>query len=493
MKHFQTFFGIIFKISVDVEDIAEENIPRNVGENVEEISLKTVSSNRASDLGTTKTSEKTLAKSDSVVNGSNFSSNSRETPDPGAPNQSEKQSSKLDPVINGSNFNSHESNSIDAKSMTSKNRALNQHPIDFKLKVVNVAKKSSNREAARLHSVDESMVRRWRKNEEKLMKTLEKEKVLQAPKSSKEVTIKPKRFRASGAGRKVTDDGLEDILYQWILDRRDEFKHVSRKGIQEKALSLSKEIGNGKPFNASRGWCCSFLKRFNLSTRQKTHQSQRLPTELVPKVVRFFRFLREYLAKNPQISEDQMVAMDETCVFLENVSNKTITKSGKFIKLKSIVLYFLISKSLLGEKTVSLLTTGHEKANITVILAASASGKKKRPFVILKGKGQAKDMKELKKRRDIDVGFSSNGWANDEIIEQWINCNFGSVFFQKRLLIWDSFRAHISDGTKKVLKQKRIDQALIPGGCTGLFQAPDVVWNKPFKVRRKVHSSQLAS
>ena len=27
----------------------------------------------------------------------------------------------------------------------------------------------------------------------------------------------------------------------------------------------------------------------------------------------------------------------------------------------------------------------------------------------------------------------------------------------------------------------KIDQAIIPGGCTKFIQAPDVVWNKPFK------------
>ena len=111
--------------------------------------------------------------------------------------------------------------------------------------------------------------------------------------------------------------------------------------------------------------------------------------------------------------------------------------------------------------------------------------------MILQGKGRAKDIKDLKARRDINLGFSSNGWANDEIIEQWISCNFGTISFQKRLLIWDSFKAHISDHTKKVLKDKRIDQALIPGGCTGIIQAPDVVWNKPFKVRLEInHFSQ---
>ena len=128
------------------------------------------------------------------------------------------------------------------------------------------------------------------------------------------------------------------------------------------------------------------------------------------------------------------------------------------------------------------MTTGHEKANITVILAASADGKKKKPFVVFKGKGKGKDLKDLKARRDIHISWSNNGWGNEEIVEEWLNYNFNDTSFLKRLLIWDAFRGHISDATKKVLKRKRIDQAVIPGGCTGLLQAPDVVWNKPFKV-----------
>ena len=31
------------------------------------------------------------------------------------------------------------------------------------------------------------------------------------------------------------------------------------------------------------------------------------------------------------------------------------------------------------------------------------------------------------------------------------------------------------------LKAKKIDTAMIPGGCTKYIQAPDVSWNKPSK------------
>ena len=39
--------------------------------------------------------------------------------------------------------------------------------LDFKLQVVEEAKKSNNRHTAREHEIDESLVRSWRKNEAK--------------------------------------------------------------------------------------------------------------------------------------------------------------------------------------------------------------------------------------------------------------------------------------------------------------------------------------
>ena len=128
--------------------------------------------------------------------------------------------------------------------------------------------------------------------------------------------------------RKVSNEALEESLYQWVIGRRDDAKVVTRKTIKLKALQLNNEFSNGKCFNASDGWCANFLKRYSLSTRQKTHQSQRLPDELVPKVVRFFKYLRCYLAEH-NIKPENLTAMDETCVFLENVSNRTISITGK--------------------------------------------------------------------------------------------------------------------------------------------------------------------
>ena len=67
--------------------------------------------------------------------------------------------------------------------------------------------------------------------------------------------------------------------------------------------------------------------------------------------------------------------MDETSVLFENPSSKTITRKG--------------------EHTVSLSTTGHEKACVSVILCATSDGKKKKPLVIFKGKGKFKIITQL--------------------------------------------------------------------------------------------------
>ena len=77
--------------------------------------------------------------------------------------------------------------------------------------------------------------------------------------------------------------------------------------------------------------------------------------------------------------------------------------------------------------------------------------------------------------------MSQNGWMNDDLTTDWLATVWGVFAFGWRLLFWDSYRCHISDATKKTLNLLQADQAVVPGGCTWLIQAPDVTWNGPFK------------
>ena len=39
----------------------------------------------------------------------------------------------------------------------------------------------------------------------------------------------------------------------------------------------------------------------------------------------------------------------------------------------------------------------------------------------------------------------------------------------------------MTEDVRELLKQMKTDKTLIPRGCTKYVQAPDLVWNKPFK------------
>uniref|UniRef100_A0A915CYY7 DDE-1 domain-containing protein n=1 Tax=Ditylenchus dipsaci TaxID=166011 RepID=A0A915CYY7_9BILA len=76
----------------------------------------------------------------------------------------------------------------------------------------------------------------------------------------------------------------------------------------------------------------------------------------------------------------------------------------------------------------------------------------------------------------------------------YINRVFGSSMFGNRLLVWDAFRCHISESTKKRLHRQRLHTAVIPGGCTKFIQPADVSWNAPFKAKfQRLYNNWIAN
>ena len=55
--------------------------------------------------------------------------------------------------------------------------------------------------------------------------------------------------------------------------------------------------------------------------------------------------------------------------------------------------------------------------------------------------------------------------------------------FSKRLLAWDSYKARMTEDVKICLKEINNESVIVIEGCTKNIQAPDLVWNKPFKQR----------
>ena len=55
---------------------------------------------------------------------------------------------------------------------------------------------------------------------------------------------------------------------------------------------------------------------------------------------------------------------------------------------------------------------------------------------------------------------------NEELVVKFLRQVLGMFSFKKRLFAWDTFDAHVTEDVKKLLKQMKTDDALIPGGCT---------------------------
>ena len=263
----------------------------------------------------------------------------------------------------------------------------------FKLSVVQYAAKHSNREAGKKFGVGESSVRDWKKQQDKLS------------------DLPSKKRRLPGGGRKPLDQDMEAWLKEWIEEQRSRHLRVTRSAIQKKATEI-----HGDGFVASRGWLERFLERNGLSLRRRTTVSQRLPQDLIQKVSSFLLHVRRLRLQHHH-SLTAIGNMDEIPLWLDMPGDTTISR--------------------VGDRTVSIRTTGHDKGRFTVLLAAMADGRKLKPFVVFKG---VRPIPELNQVPGVVVRLSRNGWMDEALTLNWIDSVWGQLSFQRRLLVWDAFR-----------------------------------------------------
>ena len=319
--------------------------------------------------------------------------------------------------------------------------------LTYKLNTVASAEKKSKEAAARQFGVDAKRIREWCSQKEKLVATKKKGK--------------SKRRRLDGGGRKALDEDMEEDLFSWIVELRGRNLRVSRKMIRAEVLSRSANAD----FRASRGWLERFMKRTGLSLQRKTTVCQSTPTDSIPKLVSFIIHVRTLQVRH-NYRHDCIFAMDETACWMDMPSDTTV--------------------HLKGASSVPVKSTGHEKNHFTLVLTAQADGTKSKPFVVFKGKG-TRLIKDLQKIKGIVVRFSSNGWMNDLLTIDYLRSIIGQFSFNKRLLVWDAYKCHVSQAVRPETTRLRLHTAIIPGGCTKFIQATDVVWNASFKSHMRSH------
>ncbi|XP_062829050.1 pogo transposable element with KRAB domain isoform X2 [Anolis carolinensis] len=329
----------------------------------------------------------------------------------------------------------------------------------FKLMVVARAEESNNSIASREFCVDEKQVREWRKRKADLEKI---------PKS-----------RKARRGLTTSYGALEAELNNWVMECRQNGYCVTRMEIRLRALEMAKEDQFKAPgienFVASAGWCNRFMNRFALCLRERRKISQKLPKDLNEKVMSFHSFIIEQrLIHNYDLGD--IGNMDEIAMTFDLPSNRTVAS--------------------LGDKTISLRTTGNEKNHFTVVLSCLANGIKLRPVIIFKTKTLPK---KVEFPPQITVRTHVKGWMDEDGTKKWLeeiwNGRPGAALETKpSLLVWDMFRAHTSDDIKKLAESSQVTLAVVPGGLTSVLQPLDVCLNKAFKDRlRKMWHEWMSS
>ena len=159
-------------------------------------------------------------------------------------------------------------------------KKVSSYTLKYKLEAIAYAENNNISSASKKFNVDRKCIREWKGKREELI-------------SLKNKDHGAKRKRLEGAGRKSLDQQMEEVLIEWIYDRREKGLRVSRKLIMKKALYIYNEklkendCDGGTTFVASTGWLQKFMHRNGLSLRRKTSVAQKDLSKLINKLVSY--------------------------------------------------------------------------------------------------------------------------------------------------------------------------------------------------------------
>lgn len=313
---------------------------------------------------------------------------------------------------------------------------------DYKLQIVKYAAENGNRAAERKFGVSEKLVRDWRKTEVTLTQM--------------------KKTKKANRGLKARWPELEERVHRWVLEQRAAGRGLSTVQLRLHAMVVAKEMNIPvNDFAGGPSWCYRFMQRNRLSIRARTTLCQKLPADFQAKVDSFREFVKKQVTEY-NVSPDHIINMDEVPLTFDIPMGRSVAEKG--------------------QKSVNIVTTGHEKSHFTVVLACCGDGSKLPPMVIFKRKTMPKD----ESPPTVVVAVNEKGWMNQEMMNLWLTKCYtkrpdGFFKTRKALLVMDSMRAHITPQFKDKIKACNSIPVIIPGGLTKILQPLDISVNRSFK------------
>lgn len=177
-----------------------------------------------------------------------------------------------------------------------------------------------------------------------------------------------KKTKKANRGLKARWPQLGERVCQWVLEQ-----HAAGKGLSAVQLRLHAQVVakamNIKDFAGGPSWCFRFMQRNRLSIRARTTVSQKLPADFQAKIDSFHEFVDKQVTEH-NVTPDHIINMDEVPHTFDIPMGRSVAEKG--------------------QKSVNIVTTGHEKSHFTVVLACCGDGTKLPPLVIFKRKTMPK-------------------------------------------------------------------------------------------------------
>ena len=190
-------------------------------------------------------------------------------------------------------------------------------------------------------------------------------------------------------------------MYQWVIDQRKAELAVSMQDNVDNALSIDSTFRNGD-VGKLNNWVYDFMMRRHLGVRTRTCKSQ-ITESAMPSVKQDYcrNVMTSYhnLIGNPKY----LLYMDETAVYLNCASNRTVHPKG--------------------EKTIFIMVGGSSSMRFTLAVTIAMDGSKLLLFVIFKGTPVGSIARSLPSiLSDGVIGFvQAKAWMDNRTMNIWYN------------------------------------------------------------------------
>lgn len=255
--------------------------------------------------------------------------------------------------------------------------------------------------------------------------------------------------------KKAPNDQINECLYLWFTQRREQGLPMSGPLLKEKALHFNKELGNDDDFKASEGWLESWKNRYGV--RKLQISGEKLSAQ--PYDVEVFKQTLHSLLEEEGYTGDQLYNCDETGLNYKMLPTYTLASQQE--------------NSAPGYKK--------KKERVTILACSNATGSHKLPLGFI---GKSKKPRAFKNFRDLSslpvwYRHQKSAWMNCLIFKEWFHNQFvpqvekylaNNNLPRKAVLLLDNAPSHPDE---KELKDGEIECIFLPPNVTSLCQPMD--------------------